>query len=223
MTVSRSYSLQVAFDLTSQDEALRLARTVAAEGDRLEIGTPWLLTSGLSAIQVLKQAQPHTYIIADCKICDAGEKIAQPLFTTGANAVTIIAEVADQTTWEGVRRARDKVRGHGVEQKNIMADLIGSRNVVEAAQLAERMGADELCVHRPRKVAFGARQQDQETQQLQAILKAVHIPVYLAGGLQIEDIAPLVRLGIAGVIVGSAITAASDPAQAAQSFRQVLL
>jgi len=57
---------------------------------------------------------------------------------------------------------------------------------------------------------------------LQAIRRAVHIPLVGIGGLNRQNAAAVVRCGADGVAVVSAIVAAEDPEQAARELLQAI-
>lgn len=50
----------------------------------------------------------------------------------------------------------------------------------------------------------------------------ISIPVIAAGGIQLDDVEPLLQLGIDGIAVSSAINLAIDPAEAAKEFYRKL-
>jgi 3-keto-L-gulonate-6-phosphate decarboxylase len=101
-----------------------------------------------------------------------------------------------------------------------MADLIGCKDVVLAAQMAAELGADELCLHMPKRYS-------PETQALweraltdvREARSSVAVPLYVAGGITPADVPLLLDSGADGLIVGGAITGAPDPAQASHQFR----
>ena len=52
--------------------------------------------------------------------------------------------------------------------------------------------------------------------------REIHIPAFAIGGINGENIAGVLEAGFRRVAVSSAVTAASDPAAAARTLRQML-
>lgn len=205
---------QVALDLTEPERALTVARQVSTLAVRLEVGTPLLLAEGMGIVRRLRSLYPALLLVADTKICDAGERIARTALEAGADVVTIVPAAADPLTWAGVRKAVAEYRTAD-RQPRLMADLIGSHDEVEAARRAAAAGADELCLHLPRR----APGMPLDLDEVRRVVQAVGIPVYVAGGLQPADAEALAATGAAGLIVGGAVTAAEEPAAVVRAFR----
>lgn len=64
--------LQLALDDLSLQEALTLAQQVQDAIDIFEIGTPFILRSGMEAVRIFNARFPNHEILADTKIMDAG-------------------------------------------------------------------------------------------------------------------------------------------------------
>jgi 3-keto-L-gulonate-6-phosphate decarboxylase len=89
-------ALQLALDLTSLDRAAELVAKLSPTLARIEIGTPLAIASGLAAIDRIRPLpRPGAVIVADVKICDAGEKIARSAYAAGADVVTVVAPAID--------------------------------------------------------------------------------------------------------------------------------
>ena len=91
-------ALQLALDLTSLDRAAELVAKLSPTLARIEIGTPLAIASGLAAIDRIRPlSRPGAVIVADVKICDAGEKIARSAYAAGADVVTVVAPAIDRS------------------------------------------------------------------------------------------------------------------------------
>ena len=205
--------LQVALDVTDPEKAFAVARHLSGMAVRLEVGTPLLIAGGIGLVGKLRSLCPGAELVADTKICDAGERIAALALAAGADVITIVPAAADAKTWAGVRKAMAAQTGLG-RPGRIMADLIGSPHPVRAGLLAVAAGADELCLHLPRR----APGEPLDLAAVRELVCAVQVPVFVAGGLQPADGRVLSDTGIAGLIVGGAITEAPDPAAAVRAF-----
>lgn len=213
--VQSPLQLQLALDMVSLDKAIEVCQRARPHIDRIEIGTPLLLSAGFLAVRRLRQLYPDAVIVADTKICDAGERIARAAFYVGADVVTVVAPIADRVTWEGVRRACEQAgEGH-----RVMADLIGSRDMTEEAYRSAELGAHELCVHLPKRSQAGGMTIREAFDLAGAISRISGRAVYVAGGLEAGDLSDARDSGVTGLIVGGAITGAEDPREAAKAFR----
>ncbi|EDV3888312.1 3-keto-L-gulonate-6-phosphate decarboxylase, partial [Salmonella enterica subsp. enterica serovar Derby] len=111
--------LQLALDHTSLEAAQRDVALLQDHVDIVEAGTILCLTEGLSAVKALRAQCPEKIIVADWKVADAGETLAQQAFGAGANWMTIIC-AAPLATVE---------KGHAVAQScggEIQIELFGN-------------------------------------------------------------------------------------------------
>src|SRR4051812_42398254 len=87
--------MQLALDQTSLQGALSLLAALAGRPSRVEAGTPLLLAEGAAAVRAIReQVGENVVVVADTKICDAGERIARVAFAAGADVVTVVGAVA---------------------------------------------------------------------------------------------------------------------------------
>lgn len=84
--------LQLALDHSSRRRTAR-RDAVKDSVDIVEAGTILCLNEGLGAVKALREQCPDKIIVADWKVADAGETLAQQAFTAGANWMTIICAV----------------------------------------------------------------------------------------------------------------------------------
>ena len=131
--------LQVALDLTSLEDALKIARTVADYIDFLEAGTPLIKVEGLRSVEALKNEFPDKVVVADMKTMDTGYLEASLAFEYGADYSTVMA-AADIDT---IRGAIDAAREYG---KGVMVDLMGISDTGYVDEIAG-LGPSFLIVH----------------------------------------------------------------------------
>jgi len=146
--------------------------------------------------------------VADMKTMDTGALEVNIAIEAGADIVSILGVADDKTIEEGAKAAHAK-------NKRIMVDLIGCKNVEERAAEVERLGADILLIH------TGIDQQHKgETpfENLKKIIGKVKIPIAVAGGLNADTAPVAVKEGAKIVIVGGAITKATDPRVATEEI-----
>ena len=77
--------LQLALDHSSLEDAQRDVTRLKDSVDIVEAGTILCLNEGLGAVKALREQCPDKIIVADWKVADAGETLAQQAFGAGAN------------------------------------------------------------------------------------------------------------------------------------------
>ena len=82
--------LQLALDHSTLQAAQKDVALLCDHVDIVEAGTILCLNEGLHAVRALRQQCPDKIIVADWKVADAGETLAQQAFGAGANWMTII-------------------------------------------------------------------------------------------------------------------------------------
>jgi 3-hexulose-6-phosphate synthase len=196
--------VQLSLDLTSLDEAIETAAIgVEAGVDWLEAGTPLLLAEGLRAVAALHARFPNHPIVADLKTMDGGYLEAEMMAKAGASFVVVMGRAHEAT----LRRVVDAGRDFGIK---VMGDNLGADDRVECARWMESLGVDVIVHHigfDERNMIHGLSPLDE----LDAVVRAVSIPVQAVGGLSIAQAiecpargAPLVVIGAPLVIDGAA-------------------
>lgn len=204
--------LQVALDFTSLKEALRVARRVVKAGELwLEAGTPLIKAEGIRAVKRLRALLPKGFIVADMKVADAGRIEAGLAISAGASMVSALAWASD----EAIREVVETCREHGVK---VVVDLMDAPDPCRAAERCARLGADAVIYHvgYSRQEA-GVRAID-EIDRVRELASRLSIPVAVAGGIRHGEASRFVEAGCKILIVGKAVTRASDPADAAKAL-----
>ena len=202
--------LQLALDVLSSSEAIRLANETAEYIDIIEIGTPLIKHEGISIIRKLKKALPEKELLVDLKTMDVGEFEADFCFSAGSDIVTVLG-VADDKTIEGSVRSAKK---HGGK---VLVDLINVPNKPVRAREVESFGVDLIGIH------SGIDQQNKghsplaDLKQLAGKLKT---PIAVAGGIRLDTIDEVVDERPAVIIVGGYITQSQNPYEAAKALKR---
>jgi len=102
--------LQLALDMLSTEEALKLVKETAEHIDIIEIGTPLIKHEGVKLIRVMREKFPDKTILVDLKTMDVGEYESNFCFEAGADIVTVLG-VADIDTTRGSIRSCKEVWG----------------------------------------------------------------------------------------------------------------
>lgn len=206
--------LQLALDSPDLTHELELAGQVASYIDLIEAGTPLLIREGIRAVRELRRRHRGRPIVADIKVVDAGEPIAELAFAAGAKVVTVLGCASDELIERVVQSAR---RYDG----EVMADSLALDNIPERARQLRAIGVNSLCLNR-RGFKRERLSREERVQQIGELIGKIELPVYLAGGIDIGELSQLKRLPLAGVIIGAAIAEASSPVAAAKRMRAVL-
>jgi 3-hexulose-6-phosphate synthase len=188
--------VQISLDLTNIEDALEMAQVAVEAGvDWIEVGTPLLLGEGLNAVEALRQAFPHHPIVADLKTMDGGYLEAEMMAKAGATHVVVMG-VAHQATIRAVVKA---ARHYGI---SVMGDILAASDPVACAKMLEANGVDFIIVH----TGFDERGEDPERtpfDHLQAVVRAVSVPVQAVGGLSVDQAAEMPKLGAPLVVIGA--------------------
>ena len=204
--------LQVAIDLLTTEDALALATKVAPYIDIIELGTPLIKSEGLAVITAMKKAFPDKIVFADFKTADAGELEADMAFKAGADLITILGATGDATIIGAVKAAK----AHG---KGVVVDTIGVLDRVKRAQEVIALGAEFVELH------AGLDEQAQPGYSIQVLIDEAAragVPVSIAGGVKLSNIAAVKASGVKVAVAGAAIYGAADPAVAAKELREAL-
>src|SRR6188508_2201229 len=102
----QAMKLQLALDRPDLAQALEVVAQAAPYVDLIEAGTPLLIREGIRAVRELRRRYRGRAIVADIKVIDAGEPIAELAFAAGANVVTVLGCASDEVIERVVRSAR---------------------------------------------------------------------------------------------------------------------
>ena len=208
--------LQLALDFVDLKRALKVAREAVEGGvDWLEAGTPLIKSEGLDAVRALRKEFPKQTIVADMKVMDAGRVEVESAAKAGANIVDVLGAASDAT----IRECIEAGKNYGAE---IIVDTIGiekTEKVVERAKEIEAMGANYVSVH----IAIDEQMLGvQPFDKLKKVIKAINVPVAVAGGINSETTAEAVKAGASIIIVGGAISKSRDAKKAAQEMKKAI-
>ncbi|HEX9510065.1 MAG TPA: 3-hexulose-6-phosphate synthase [Puia sp.] len=204
--------LQVAIDLLTTEEALALAAKVAPYVDIIELGTPLIKNMGSSVISAMKKAHPDKIVFADLKTADAGELEADIAFKAGADLVTVMGAAGNATIAGAVKAAK----AHG---KGVVVDTIGVADRVSRAREVAKIGVDFVELH------AGLDEQWAPGYSIQVLIDEAAragTAVSIAGGVNISNVADVIKAGAQVAVAGAAIYSAKDPGAAAKALREAI-
>jgi 3-keto-L-gulonate-6-phosphate decarboxylase len=221
--------LQVALDLISIEDALRIASTARVNNaDIIEAGTLLIKAYGMQAIRSLKQICPDTPILADMKILDNGMKEVELAVTSGADIVTVSALASDKTILDAVLTA-DKY------DAKVMVDFMYVTNPLDRALMLCERGIDYICIHAsPPSSSSSAIVTTNITEEkyydigdsikvVKSLSSSCNIPIAVECILDEESyICDFVRAGASIIVVGSSIIKEYDVASKVRWLKRLL-
>jgi len=210
--------VQISLDVTSLDEAVETAAAAVDAGvDWLEAGTPLIIAQGVRAVEQLRARFPAHPIVADLKIMDGGYLETRMMARAGANLVVVMGRAHEAT----IRCVVEAGREFGVK---VMGDNLAAGDRVACARRMEDLGVDFIVHHvgyDERRMRKGVSPMDE----LDAVVRAVSIPVQAVGGLSIRQAIECPERGAPLVVIGAPLAIDADdfkPAEGA-SLRDVLV
>ncbi|WP_276918099.1 3-hexulose-6-phosphate synthase [Aneurinibacillus aneurinilyticus] len=201
--------IQLALDRIEWSRCFQLIEEVREYVDLVEIGTGIIKEYGMAIVREVRQSYPLLPIVADMKICDAGQFEAIQAFQAGADCVTVMGFAPITTILEAHQAAKDY-------DKQVIVDLLGMTDRRKVNQLAE-IGCSHFCLHVGKDEQANGIQAEKHLFALVRGLKNVEISV--AGGINEKTIAHFLQYPIDQVIIGSAITGSQHPKQAAKTIK----
>lgn len=205
--------LQLALDVFNLEDALSLTWQVRDYIDIIEIGTPFIMESGMNAVRRFRETFPKKEILADTKIMDAGELEAGSAFRAGADYVTVLG-VTDFATIKACVAASKRCG------KIVCADMICVDDLPRKISELEELGVQGIAVH------TGVDQQKKGRTPLDdlRIMKkyAKRAEISVAGGIKYQTVSMYAELKPDVLIVGGAIAEAADPvAEAKRIYERI--
>lgn len=204
--------IQLALDRMEVAEAIQLTRNVEDSIDWIEVGTSLIKEFGMASVKEIKQAFPTKTIVADMKTIDNARYEFEMCFQAGANVATVMG-VSPLVTIDACMEVAKRY------DKKVMIDLLNTseEKIRELRKYTEAI----FCAHvsKDEQEELGARNRGTEKSHL---LNGLQLAA--AGGITLDSLDTLRKtLNPAVVIVGSAITKASNPSEAALLFKQRIL
>lgn len=204
--------LQLALDHTSLAAAQRDVALLQDHVDIVEAGTILCLCEGVNAVRALRAQCPEKIIVADWKVADAGETLAQQALGAGANWMTIIC-AAPLATIE---------KGHAVAQAHhgeIQIELFGNWTFDDARDWY-RTGVRQAIYHRGRDAQASGQQWGEVDLARMKALSDIGLELSVTGGLTPADLPLFKDINVKAFIAGRALSGAANPQQIAREFHQ---
>ena len=199
--------IQLALDRLTKEKCFEIVEQTEPYIDFIEIGTGVIKEYGMSIVREMSERFPNKKIVADMKTCDAGKHEAKQAFEAGAHITTVMAFASNQTIEDMLAVANQ----YG---QQVMVDLLGvtdSSRIDELHRLGVRMFNIHIGIDLQKDVAWGA-------DHFHLTNHISDFQLVVSGGINRDLLPFLMKHQPSVVIVGSAITAHSHPAEAAKGI-----
>jgi len=205
--------LQLALDLVNIPEAKKLVKELEAYIDIVEIGTPVIINEGLRAVKEIKEAFPNLKVLADLKVMDAAGYEVMKASEAGADIITILGVAEDMTIKGAVEEAKK-------QQKKILVDMIGVKDIEGRAKELDAFGVDYICVHTGYDLQAVGKNSFEDLMTIKRVVKNAKVAV--AGGIKLSTLPEVIKAQPDLVIVGGGITGQEDKQAAAAEMQKLI-
>ncbi|MGG3916057.1 3-hexulose-6-phosphate synthase [Rossellomorea vietnamensis] len=204
-------NIQVALDRLTREECFQILKKTGLNVDWIEVGTGVIKEYGMRIVRDIREKYPDKTIVADMKTCDAGKHEAIQAFDAGADITTVMAFSADKTITDTLEVAES--RG-----KRVMIDLLGVTENKRVREL-QQLGVSLVSLH----IGKDMQETGESTGSLFDLIQGISgLETAVAGGITLETLPGIVENNPDTVIIGSAITKAADPAEAARAMKGLI-
>ncbi|MBM7656031.1 3-hexulose-6-phosphate synthase [Neobacillus cucumis] len=202
-------NIQLALDRMKIEDAIQLSREVEQHIDWIEVGTSLIKEFGMTSVRKIKEAFPNKTIVADIKTIDNARYEFELCFQAGADVATVMG-VSPLVTIEA---CMDVAKQYN---KKVMIDLLNTSDEQKSALM--RCKDAIFCDHVSKD-----QQEESGERHLGTRREDPTIQLAAAGGITFDSIGHLIEtLNPDVVIIGSAISKAQDPSEAAAKFKQLI-
>lgn len=207
-------ALQVALDTTDLAHATAVAVAAAEAGaDCIEIGDPLIKAHGIGAISEIKRLLPHHTVIAEMMSADWGRDQIEIAVESGADAVLLIGPASSASIQSAARTAAR----YGVP---VLLDLPPSLDWGPLVKTAEAVGIDGFTI--TANIDTGIATRSRTVDAAAQVRRLTRLPIAISGGFATTDLDALTDPNWDLLIVGRAITDATDPGAVTRRFADLI-
>ena len=203
--------IQLALDRMEINEAIELTRKVEDSVDWIEVGTSLIKEFGMASVRDMKRAFPSKTIVADIKTIDNARYEFEMCFEAGADVATVMG-VSPLVTIDACMEVAERYN------KIVMIDLLNTTEQQKRELMKYKKAVFCEHVSKDQQEELGASNHG-------TVDKNIYGPdmtIAAAGGITLDSLQLLRKtLNPSIVIIGSAITKAENPTEAAAKFKKV--
>ncbi len=206
--------LQVALDLLSAEKAYEIASSIPPSDQVLvEAGTPLIKAEGIRVINIIKDARPNSFTVADLKTLDTGALEVSLAENAGAEIVSVSGLANISTLNDAIRTARKL----GIW---IYIDMMNVKDPLELLSQLEE-APDVVLLHRGIDMEFSGEEHRWDIiKEIKA--KSPSIKIAVAGGINLDTAKSALDIGADIIIVGRAITASENVEKSVKQFLNII-
>lgn len=205
--------LQVALDLLTLPEAIKILEELYDVIDIAEVGTPFIISDGLKAVTEIKKKFPSLQVLADLKIMDAGMHEAKMAFAAGADIVTVLGVSNDST----IKATVEQAQAFG---KRIMVDLIEVNDLQQRIKELNGIMVDYVAVHTAFDIQSSGMNPLNDLRKIKEAAPKARVAV--AGGVKLETLGAIVKENPEIIIVGGGITGRPNKRETALEMKKIM-
>lgn len=206
--------LQLALDMLSPEEIIKIIDDTKEYIDIFEIGTPAIVLNGVKQIKKIKEIYPDVVILADTKIMDGGKVETQYAIDCGADIVTVLGCASSETIKNSIEVAHKN-------NKKCLVDLIEVNDIKKRGAEIVKLGADYVCAHTGIDVQKLGIDPFEDIAILSEICSASNLAI--AGGINYDTVDKIIPYNLGIIIVGGAITTSKNPQEEAKKIKGKIL
>ena len=203
--------LHISYNFSDIAQALEIAEQTAPYADILGIGSLLLLKEGVKAIQIFRAAFPNKELFVESHLIEKGHDSVVMLAKAGANYISILAG-APLTT---IKKAVETAKNFDVK---IALDLLDSQSAGQSALDAKTMGVNLIVLQRAHAEDDAAEIENG----WHNVKDNTKLPIFITGKVDESSIEEIMLLKPQGIMIGTAITKADNPAQKASYFKSLV-
>lgn len=203
--------LHISYNFPDLAQAIEVAKQTAEWADIMGIGSLLVLKEGVNAVKMFKATFPDKELFVEVKIAEKAVEAIGIFAQTGANYVSVLAGTYHNT----IKKAVSTAKGFDIK---ISLDLLDSHSLGQSVVDAKTQGVYSIIMHRVPSVDEGIDLQNE----WRNVRDNTDLPIFISGKIDEANFDQIIGLKPQGVIVGSAITRASNPAKMAQYFKSLM-
>ena len=203
--------LQVALDLFSTEEALKVLDQVGQYVDIIELGTPLMIAEGARVVKTVKEKYPDKIVFADIKVMDGGGIVPKVCFEAGADRVSVLAAADDHTIKATIDLAKEY-------KGKVLVDMCSVKDIPTRGKEVEAMGPDYVCVH----VGYDIQATGVDPIEELRKLDQVKCHKAIAGGIKLSTFEAAVQSPADVIISGGGIYNQPNMGEVAKQMREIL-
>ncbi|EKD23309.1 MAG: 3-hexulose-6-phosphate synthase [uncultured bacterium] len=203
--------IQISFDLNDLKSSIEIAKKVEKYCDIIEVGTILIHKYGIKAVTEFTKNFPDKIILADTKIVDRGQEITSIYSKTGVKWITVLSGTSNEV----IHRVCSEAEKSGIL---VMLDTVDSTSPGQSALEAKDLGINAILYHKTHDQNLESNQSLEFLDELDLLKGNSDLPIFISACVHRDNTNKIIAAKPYGIIIGSAITEAKDPATEAKFY-----